>query len=149
MSIFFSEVQKEKVQSPMEITESGMTISVRDSHPAKAMFPMDVTESGMAILVSEVQPVSVVQSEKAQFPMDVTESGMVIFFSDVQHEKAFSPIEVTGYVILSIVIEDGIFTDVAFVVHFITLAVFVCVSSANSKSFFFIVFILILCFSRG
>ena len=35
----------------MEVTESGIVMSVRLVHPDKASFPMEVTESGMVMLV--------------------------------------------------------------------------------------------------
>ena len=40
----------------MEVTPSGMTISVREEQPEKAQDPIEVTLSGISISVREEQP---------------------------------------------------------------------------------------------
>ena len=54
----------------MEVTESGMTMEVREEQPEKAYRPMEVTK---LLMVTEVREVHLA---KARSPMEVTESGM-------------------------------------------------------------------------
>ena len=44
-----------------------------DEHPEKAQSPIDVTEDGISILSNDEQ------SEKAYSPIDVTDDGIVIY----------------------------------------------------------------------
>ncbi len=55
----------------MEVTELGMVTLVREVQCEKVQSPMDMTELGKVMLVRG-------QPEKAQSPMDVTELGMVV-----------------------------------------------------------------------
>jgi hypothetical protein len=65
-----SEVQSQKTQDLISVTDSGMEILSSEVQPQKALFPITVTPSGIVTLTSDVQPL------KAQSPISVIPSGM-------------------------------------------------------------------------
>ena len=67
----------------MEVTLSGMVISLRDLQLSKAYSPMEVTLSGMIIFSMDEQ------SWKACALMDVNRFGIVIKVSSVRHIYSF------------------------------------------------------------
>ena len=64
----------------MLVTEFGMLMLLRETHPSKALLPILVTESGMWMFLREIQPL------KALYPILVTESGIWILMRELQPE---------------------------------------------------------------
>ena len=60
----------EKISSPIEVTEGGITGMANDEHLPKAKLPIEVTEGGIVICANDEQ------SKKAHFPIEVTEEGI-------------------------------------------------------------------------
>jgi len=71
-------VQPEKTEFPIDVTEDGMVIDVKEEQPKKAPSPKDVTDGGIII---EGKAVHV---RKANSPIDVTEDGMISDVKSVQ-----------------------------------------------------------------
>ena len=58
-------------RNSIEVTDSGIVISVRAVQPLNARHLIEVTDSGIVILVRDLQP------SNAPAPIEVTESGIV------------------------------------------------------------------------
>ena len=102
-----------KASFPMVVTELPMVTLDNAEQPLKAMLPISVTESGMSILVRDAQlrnvpaPIDAmdlprvalvndVQPENAPTPMLVTASGITMPDNAVHCAKAEEPIAVTA-----------------------------------------------------
>ena len=88
ISTVAKELQSEKAELPIEVTESGIVTEVKLLQPLNVESPMEVIESGISIVVKELHP------ENVELPREVTELGISTVAKSLHPENAECPIVV-------------------------------------------------------
>ena len=74
-------MQSLKAQLPIDLTDEGINISVKDEHLLKQSLPIETTDEGIDTLFNEVHRL------KAFSPIDLIDGGIAIFVKFSQPKK--------------------------------------------------------------